>query len=80
MKKEQARKHNNSIRRSIDGDRLIKCIQGYAIDGEESEEKRVQMALRLLEFVLPKLKATDITSGGKQLTVQVVKFGDDTDT
>ena len=67
MTKTKAQDTCDSLRRSWRGKEMIDVVHAYVIDGADIDPGRADKALRALEFVLPKLKAIDHTSGGDKI-------------
>lgn len=65
------------IRASINSKLCIDTLHELAQDGEKGDSVRATAALGLLQFALPKLTSTDITSGGEPFTVERVTFKPD---
>jgi len=66
----------DAIRRSVRGAEIIHQLNAYVLDGAEYDDKRANVGLKMLEFVMPKLKAVDHTSDGEALKIEIVKFSD----
>ena len=62
------------IRASINSRLCIDTLHDLALNGEKGDGVRATAALGLLQFALPKLTSTDITSGGEPFTVERVVF------
>jgi len=56
------------IRASINAKLCIDTLHDLAENGEKGDGVRATAALGLLQFALPKLTATDITSDGEKIT------------
>ena len=65
------------IRASINTKLAIDTLHDVARTGGKHDGARVSAALGLLQFVVPKLSATDITSDGEQIVVERVVFKPD---
>ena len=63
-----------ATRERIRGAMLIHRLEQIACDKVQSEPHQVTAALGLLRFCLPTLQATDLTSQGKKLTVNIIDF------
>lgn len=62
------------IRNTINANLCIETLHELAQSGKKDEGVRATAALGLLQFALPKLSATDLTSGGEAITVERVAF------
>jgi hypothetical protein len=63
-----------ATRERIRGAMLIDRLEKIAEGKVNAEPHQVTAALGLLQFQLPKLAATDVTSGGEPLTIERVEF------
>ena len=66
------------IRDSINAKLCIDTLHSLATDGGKHDGVRATAALGLLQFVVPKLSATDLTSKGEQITVEDAAVADPT--
>jgi hypothetical protein len=64
------------IRDSINAKLCIDTLHAITQNGTKEDSVRAQAAGTLLQFALPKLTATDLTSGGEAITVERVSFKD----
>jgi hypothetical protein len=62
------------IRERINTNLCIDTLHELAMNGEKGDGVRATAALGLLQFALPKLTATDLTSGGEQLVIERTAF------
>jgi hypothetical protein len=62
------------IRASINSKLCIDTLHALAENGGKHDGVRATAALGLLQFVVPKLSATDVTSNGESITVERVSF------
>jgi len=62
------------IRASINSKLAIDTLHELCTDGGQHDSVRATAALGLLQFVVPKLSATDLTSGGEQIVVERTAF------
>ena len=62
------------IRDSINAKLAIDTLHSLCEDGGQHDGVRATAALGLLQFVVPKLSATDLTSKGEAITVERVAF------
>ena len=62
------------IRERINADLAIDTLHSLCEDGGQHDGVRATAALGLLQFVVPKLSATDLTSKGEAITVERVAF------
>ena len=66
-----------ATREKIKGAALINRLHKIAMgEAPQAEPHHVTAGLGLLRFQLPQLQATDITSGGEQLKVEIVMYGE----
>jgi hypothetical protein len=62
------------IRNSINAKLAIDTLHALCENGGQHDNVRATAALGLLQFVVPKLSATDLTSGGEQIVVERTAF------
>jgi hypothetical protein len=62
------------IRASINGKLCVDTLHDLAQNGGQHDGVRATAALGLLQFIVPKLSATDITSEGESIVVERVTF------
>jgi len=62
------------IRASINSKLAIDTLHDLCDSGGQHDSVRATAALGLLQFVVPKLSATDLTSGGEQIVVERTAF------
>jgi hypothetical protein len=62
------------IRASINAKLCVDTLHNLAQNGGQHDGVRATAALGLLQFIVPKLSATDLTSNGESLTVERVTF------
>jgi hypothetical protein len=62
------------IRDSINAKLCVDTLHDLAVNGEKGDGVRATAALGLLQFKLPKLTSTDLTSGGESIVIERATF------